>query len=60
MKIICVESEEFDPVAPILKKEEPKGKWDDEDAEEEDVKESWEDEDSAEVTIIHVISISIS
>ncbi|CAA7395900.1 unnamed protein product [Spirodela intermedia] len=42
------ESEEFDPVAPILKKEEPKGKWDDEDAEEEDVKESWEDEDSAE------------
>ncbi|CAA6659585.1 unnamed protein product [Spirodela intermedia] len=44
------ESEEFDLVAPILKKEEPKGKWDDEDAEEEDVKESWEDEDSAEKT----------
>ncbi|XP_078434855.1 uncharacterized protein LOC144705877 [Wolffia australiana] len=42
------ESEEFEPVAPIAKKELPKGKWDDEDVEEEDVKESWEDEDSSE------------
>eukprot|EP00262_Sarcandra_glabra_P009114 TRINITY_DN2311_c0_g1_i3.p1 TRINITY_DN2311_c0_g1~~TRINITY_DN2311_c0_g1_i3.p1 ORF type:complete len:199 (+),score=67.00 TRINITY_DN2311_c0_g1_i3:182-778(+) len=41
------ESEDFEPVAPVIKKEQPKGLWDDEDAEEEDVKESWEDEDVA-------------
>ncbi|OVA01874.1 Eukaryotic translation initiation factor 3 subunit J [Macleaya cordata] len=37
--------EDEEPVAPILKKELPKNRWDDEDADENDVKESWEDED---------------
>lgn len=37
--------DDFEPETVIIKKEQPKGLWDDEDAEEEDVKESWEDED---------------
>ncbi|MQM05878.1 hypothetical protein Taro_038701, partial [Colocasia esculenta] len=41
------ESEDFEPAPPSLKQEQPKGKWDDEDDEEEDVKESWEDEDTS-------------
>ncbi|KAK9103779.1 hypothetical protein Sjap_021033 [Stephania japonica] len=40
--------EEEEPVAPILKKELPRSKWDDEDVDEDDVKESWEDEDEPE------------
>ncbi|KAK1312250.1 hypothetical protein QJS10_CPA07g01398 [Acorus calamus] len=40
------ESEEFEPAPPALIKEQLKGAWDEEDAEEEDVKESWEDEDA--------------
>ncbi|OVA09481.1 Eukaryotic translation initiation factor 3 subunit J [Macleaya cordata] len=36
---------DVEPVAPVLKKEEPKNRWDDEDLEDNDVKESWEDED---------------
>ncbi|KAJ6861596.1 hypothetical protein NC651_037611 [Populus alba x Populus x berolinensis] len=32
-------------VPPLLSKEQPKNKWDDEDVDEDDVKESWEDED---------------
>uniref|UniRef100_A0A1D1XI18 Eukaryotic translation initiation factor 3 subunit J n=1 Tax=Anthurium amnicola TaxID=1678845 RepID=A0A1D1XI18_9ARAE len=43
------ESEDFEPAPPSLKKELPKGLWDDEDVEEENVKESWEDEDASEV-----------
>eukprot|EP01018_Ginkgo_biloba_P010545 Gb_15391 [translate_table: standard] len=39
------EADDFVPVAPVVAKEQPKGMWDDEEAEEEDVKESWEDED---------------
>ncbi|XP_020255574.1 eukaryotic translation initiation factor 3 subunit J-like isoform X1 [Asparagus officinalis] len=39
------EDEEFEPSLPSLKKEQPKGVWDDEDADDEDVKESWEDEE---------------
>lgn len=41
------ESEDFEPVAPVIPKEKPKGIWDDEDADEEDVKESWEDDDDS-------------
>lgn len=37
--------EEEAVVAPILKKEEPKKNWDDEDLEDDEVKESWEDDD---------------
>ncbi|KAK1264615.1 hypothetical protein QJS04_geneDACA016930 [Acorus gramineus] len=40
------ESEEFEPAPPALIKEQLKGAWDEEDAEEEDVKESWEDDDA--------------
>ncbi|GLT32557.1 hypothetical protein SLA2020_072160 [Shorea laevis] len=32
-------------IPPLLSKEQPKNKWDDEDVDDEDVKESWEDED---------------
>ncbi|KAH7276641.1 hypothetical protein KP509_39G015900 [Ceratopteris richardii] len=40
------ESEDFVPLPPTIAKEQPKGQWDDEDAdEEEDVKESWDDEE---------------
>ncbi|XP_020596798.1 eukaryotic translation initiation factor 3 subunit J-A-like [Phalaenopsis equestris] len=39
------DEEEFEPEVPAIKKEQPKGLWDDEDVDEEDVKESWEDED---------------
>ena len=34
-----------DEIAPILSKEQPKSKWDDEDVDDTDIKESWEDED---------------
>ncbi|KAK9147357.1 hypothetical protein Scep_006114 [Stephania cephalantha] len=40
--------EEEDHVAPIVKKELPRSKWDDEDVDEDDVKESWEDDDEPE------------
>lgn len=36
---------EDEQIPPLLAKEQPKSKWDDEDADEDDVKESWEDED---------------
>ncbi|XP_020244449.1 eukaryotic translation initiation factor 3 subunit J-A-like [Asparagus officinalis] len=39
------DDEEFEAALPSLKKEQPKGSWDDEDADDEDVKESWEDEE---------------
>ncbi|KAM0941114.1 putative eukaryotic translation initiation factor 3 subunit J [Dioscorea sansibarensis] len=39
------DDENFEPAPPT--KEQPKGMWDDEDAEDDDVKESWEDEDVA-------------
>jgi hypothetical protein len=38
------EDEQIPPL-PVLAKEQPKSKWDDEDADDNDVKESWEDED---------------
>ncbi|XP_022741484.1 eukaryotic translation initiation factor 3 subunit J-like isoform X2 [Durio zibethinus] len=34
-----------DEIPPLLTKEQPKSKWDDEDVDDNDVKESWEDED---------------
>ncbi|XVE82208.1 hypothetical protein DITRI_Ditri15bG0129000 [Diplodiscus trichospermus] len=34
-----------DEIPPLLSKEQPKSKWDDEDVDDTDVKESWEDED---------------
>ncbi|XP_077226761.1 uncharacterized protein LOC143860118 isoform X1 [Tasmannia lanceolata] len=40
-----MEDWEDELVAPILIKEQPKSKWDDEDVDENDVKESWEDEE---------------
>lgn len=36
---------EDEHIPPLDLKEQPKSKWDDEDAEDNDVKESWEDED---------------
>jgi hypothetical protein len=39
-----------DEQIPPLAKEQPKSKWDDEDADDNDVKESWEDED--ELTLV--------
>lgn len=39
------DEEEFESETLGIKKEQPKGLWDDEDLDEEDVKESWEDED---------------
>lgn len=40
-----MEDWEDEPIADILKKDQPKSNWDDEDLDENDVKESWEDED---------------
>ncbi|GAB4850508.1 hypothetical protein Ancab_029817 [Ancistrocladus abbreviatus] len=40
-----MEDWEDEPVPPLLKKEQPRSTWDDEDVDEDDVKESWEDED---------------
>lgn len=36
---------EDEPAPLVLKKEQPKSMWDDEDADENDVKDSWEDDD---------------
>ncbi|KAF2317278.1 hypothetical protein GH714_019313 [Hevea brasiliensis] len=36
---------EDEQIPPLLAKEQPKSKWDDEDVDENEVKESWEDED---------------
>ena len=36
---------EVEHVPPLLSKEQPKSKWDDEDVDENGVKDSWEDED---------------
>ena len=36
---------EEEPIPSLLKKEQPKNSWDDEDVDDNDVKESWEDED---------------
>ncbi|KAF7813442.1 eukaryotic translation initiation factor 3 subunit J-like [Senna tora] len=41
----CVIVSEEEKIPPLLSKEQPKSKWDDEDVDEDDVKESWEDED---------------
>ncbi|KAF5734596.1 putative Eukaryotic translation initiation factor 3 subunit [Tripterygium wilfordii] len=38
---------EEEPISSLLKKEQPKSAWDDEDVEENDIKESWEDEDES-------------
>lgn len=40
-----MEDWEDDQIPPLLLKEQPKSKWDDEDVDENDVKESWEDDD---------------
>ncbi|XP_042496141.1 eukaryotic translation initiation factor 3 subunit J-A-like [Macadamia integrifolia] len=40
-----MEDWEDEPAPPVLKKEQPRNMWDDEDADENDVKDSWEDED---------------
>eukprot|EP00267_Zea_mays_P037993 XP_008675953.1 probable ATP synthase 24 kDa subunit, mitochondrial [Zea mays] len=39
------DSEEFQPVVPVVKAEPLKNQWADEDVEEDDVKESWEEEE---------------
>ena len=41
----CLFLLEDEQVPPLLPKEQPKSKWDDEDVDENDIKESWEDED---------------
>ncbi|PSS36635.1 Eukaryotic translation initiation factor 3 subunit J-A like [Actinidia chinensis var. chinensis] len=40
-----MEDWEEEAIPPLLEKEQPKSKWDDEDVDDNDVKESWEDED---------------
>ncbi|KAG2709452.1 hypothetical protein I3760_05G240200 [Carya illinoinensis] len=40
-----MEDWEDEQIPPVLAKEQPKNKWDDEDADDNDVKESWEDDD---------------
>ncbi|XP_010259811.1 PREDICTED: eukaryotic translation initiation factor 3 subunit J-like [Nelumbo nucifera] len=40
-----MEDWEDEPVPPVLRKEQPKNLWDDEDVDDSDVKDSWEDED---------------
>lgn len=40
-----MEDWEDEPIPDLMKKEQPKNKWDDEDLDDDDVKESWEDED---------------
>ncbi|GMH14117.1 hypothetical protein Nepgr_015958 [Nepenthes gracilis] len=42
-----MEDWEDEPVPPLLKNEQPRNKWDDEDVDDDEVKESWEDEDEA-------------
>lgn len=44
---VCCWSED-DSVPQLLKKDQPRSSWDDEDADDDDVKESWEDEDEPE------------
>jgi translation initiation factor 3 subunit J len=45
----CIsDSEDFQPVAPVVKVEPLKNQWADEDVEEDDVKESWEEEEEEE------------
>ncbi|GFZ09615.1 translation initiation factor eIF3 subunit [Actinidia rufa] len=44
LKINAIFTED-EPISPVLKKEQPKNKWDDEDIDDDDVKESWEDEE---------------
>lgn len=41
--LFCVSEEE--PITDLMKKEQLKSKWDDEDLDDNDVKESWEDEE---------------
>ena len=41
----CLFLLEDEQIPPLLSKEQPKIKWDDEDVDENDIKESWEDED---------------
>lgn len=41
--MFCVSEEE--PITDLMKKEQLKSKWDDEDLDDNDVKESWEDEE---------------
>ncbi|CAL1392111.1 unnamed protein product [Linum trigynum] len=40
-------SVEDEQIQPVLLKEQPKSKWDDEDVDEDEIKESWEDEDES-------------
>jgi hypothetical protein len=51
--LYCIsDSEEFQPVVPVVKAEPLKNQWADEDVEEDDVKESWEEEEEEEVNEI--------
>ncbi|XP_059628489.1 uncharacterized protein LOC132271200 [Cornus florida] len=42
-----MEDWEDESIPPVIPKEQPKNRWDDEDADDNDVKESWEDEDDS-------------
>ncbi|CAI0388557.1 unnamed protein product [Linum tenue] len=44
---LIVYVEEDEQIQPVLLKEQPKSKWDDEDVDEDEIKESWEDEDES-------------
>jgi hypothetical protein len=48
--LCCIsDSEDFQPVAPVVKVEPLKNQWADEDVDADDVKDSWEEEEEEEV-----------
>lgn len=55
-KLFVFLTEEEAVVAPIIKKEELKNNWDDEDLEDDEVKESWEDEDEPAPVLLLLLS----
>ena len=50
---------EDETIPPLLKKEQPKPSWDDEDADDNEVKESWEDEDEDEPAPVMLITYAL-
>ncbi|KAG6779046.1 hypothetical protein POTOM_015413 [Populus tomentosa] len=50
-----MEDWEDEQVPPLVAKDQPKSKWDDEDVDEDDVKESWEDEDEPDPLIMEMV-----
>lgn len=49
LRLVFISEDEHIP--PVLTKDQPKSKWDDEDVDENDVKESWEDDEELALVI---------